>query len=84
MPAAVGCVDAIGDLYSGTVWGAIFGPFFGSLVIGLFFLVVKWLPTRSWDRGYAIGYAGLVVASALIMRLATTTAWSRFTTFLLR
>ena len=84
IPAAVDRIDAIRSLYSGTVWGTIFGPFFGSLVIGLFFLIVKWLLTRSWDRWYAVGYAGLVVASALIMRLATTSAWDHFTTFLLR
>lgn len=84
VPAAVDRIDAIRSLYSGTVWGTIFGPFFGSLVTGLLFLVVKWLLTRSWDRWYAMGYAGLVVASPLIMRLATTSAWDHFTSFLLR
>jgi hypothetical protein len=71
-------------LSSGTLWGIIFGPFFAILVVGLFLFVVKWLLIRSWDGWYATGYAGLVIASALIMRLATTSAWESFATRLLR
>ena len=54
------------------------------LVVGLFFLIVKRLLTRSWDRWFTMGYAGLVIASALIMRLATMSAWDHFASFLLR
>jgi hypothetical protein len=54
------------------------------LVIGLLLLTVKWLLTRSWDRWYAMGYAGLVVTSASIMRLATTSAWDHLARYLLR
>jgi hypothetical protein len=84
IPAPLDRIDAIRNLYSGTVWGTIFGPFFASLVIGLLFLVVKWLLTRSWDRWYARGYAGLVVAGALTMQLATSQVWDQFASFLLR
>jgi hypothetical protein len=84
IPAAVDRIDAIQSLYRGTVWGTIFGPFFSMLVVGLFFLVVKRLVTRSWDRWYAMGYAGLVVASALTIQLATMSAWDHFASFLLR
>lgn len=48
------------------------------------FLVVKWALTRSFDRYYALGWAGLVVASAGIMKLATTQAWDGIASFLLR
>jgi hypothetical protein len=84
IPAAVDRIDAIRGLYSGTVWGTIFGPFFGTLVLGLLCLIMKWLLTRSWDRWYAAGYTGLVLASALTMRLATTTVWNHFASSLLR
>lgn len=84
IPAAVDRIDAIQSLYRGTVWGTIFGPFFSMLVVGLFFLVVKRLLARSWDRWFAMGYAGLVVASALTMQLATMSAWDHFASFLLR
>jgi hypothetical protein len=84
IPAALDRIDAISSLYRHTVWGTIFGPFFSSLVIGGVFLVVKWALTRSFDRWYAMGWAGLVVASAFIMKLATTQTWDRFASFLLR
>jgi hypothetical protein len=83
MPAAVSRIDSINALYHGTAWETVFGPFFGTLAIGAFFLAMKWLLTRSLDRWFAIGYAGLVVSSALIMQLATTRAWDHFASFLL-
>jgi hypothetical protein len=84
IPAALDRIPAISDLYRHTVFGPIFGPFFSGLVIGGVFLVVKWVLTRQFDRYYAMGWAGLVVASAGIMKLATTQAWDRFASFLLR
>jgi hypothetical protein len=84
IPAAIDRIDPIQSLYRGTVWGTIFGPFFSMLMVGLCFLVVKCLLTRSWDRWFAMGYAGLVVTSALIMQLATMSAWDHFASFLLR
>ena len=84
MPAAMDRIDAITSLYSGTVFGTIFGPFFASLVIAVIFLVVKWLLQRSVDKYYALGCAGLIISSALIMRVAPSGAWDTFAGFLLR
>lgn len=83
MPAAVSRIDAISALYHGTLWEGLFGPFFGTLVVALLILVVKWLVTRSLSLVFAIGWAGLVVSSALIMRLATTASWDRIAGLLL-
>lgn len=84
MPAAMDRIDAIRTLYSATVWGAIFGPFFSTLVVGLCLLALHGALTRSFNRWFAAGYAGLVVASALIMRLAPSPAWDRIAGLLLR
>jgi hypothetical protein len=84
IPAALDRIAVISSLYRHTVWGTIFGPFFSSLVIGAGFLVVKWALTRSFDRYYAIGWAGLVVVSAGIMKLTTTQVWDSIASFLLR
>lgn len=84
IPAAIDRIDTIQSLYRGTMWGTIFGPFFSMLVIGLFLLLVKRLLTRSWDRWFAMGYAGLVITSALIMQAATTSAWDHVARWLLR
>jgi hypothetical protein len=84
MPAAVNRIAAFNALYSGTVWNTIFGPFFLPLIIGLFLLLLNWALTHSLDRWLAIGYAGLVVASLLIMRVATTSAWGEIASFMLQ
>jgi hypothetical protein len=84
MPAADSRIDFISILYHDTVWEKVFGPFFATLMVGVFLLITKWLVTRSLNRWFAMGYVGLVVSSALIMQLATTTAWDQFAIFLLR
>ncbi len=84
IPAALDRIDAIRLLYAQTVWGAIFGPFFSSVVIGAVLFVVKWALTRKFDRYYAIGLAGLGIAAAGIMKLATTGVWDVIATFILR
>ncbi|GMV90464.1 MAG: hypothetical protein AMXMBFR82_02420 [Candidatus Hydrogenedentota bacterium] len=83
IPAAMDRIDVIRNLYAGTVFGPLFGPFFAMLVLGLVFLVVNRLLTRSWDRYYAAGYAVLAVSSFLIMRLASTNVWDQMTKYLL-
>jgi hypothetical protein len=84
MSAAVSRIDAISGLYRGTIWESVFGPFFATLLVGAFLLVVKWRLTGSLNRWFAMGYVGLVASSALIMQLATTPAWAHFAGFLLR
>jgi hypothetical protein len=82
--AAADRIGPLGDLYRHTIWGTIFGPFFSMLVLGAVLLVAKWVLTGSLDRYYAMGWAALVVASALIMQLAPTSAWDHVASFLLR
>lgn len=84
IPAAIGRMDTISALYHETMWERVFGPFLGMLVVAVTFLAVKWLLTRSLDWYYALGCAGLVVSSALIMQIATTRAWGQIAGFLLR
>lgn len=84
MPAALDRIDAIKNLYSGTIFGTIFGPYFSTLVVAVIFLGVKWLLQRKLDKYYALGCVVLIVSSALIVQLATTGAWDKFASFLLR
>ncbi|WP_157385815.1 hypothetical protein [Methylosarcina fibrata] len=84
MSAAVSRIDFLNSLYQGTIWEAVFGPFFTTLAIGALFLAVKWLPTRSLNPWLVWGYGGLVLSDALIMQLATTGVWDLFATFLLQ
>lgn len=84
MPAAVSRIDAISDLYRGTVWESLFGPSFATLLLGALFLLLKWRLTRSVSRPFALGYVALVAASVGIMMLATTSAWDGVASYLLR
>lgn len=84
MPAAVSRIDAISDLYRGTMWESVFGPFFATLVVGAIFLVINCWLTRSLNRWFVAGYVGLAVSSALIMQVATTQAWDQLASILLR
>lgn len=81
--AAVSRVDFLNSLYLGTIWEAVFGPFFITLAIGALFLAIKWLLTRSLNPWLAWGYGGLVFSDALIVQLATTGFWDRWADFLL-
>jgi hypothetical protein len=84
IPAAVARIDAISNLYIGTVWESLFGPFFGTLVIGIVLLIINSNLTRSFDKVYAIGLALLAIASILILKIARTSAWDSFANFLLQ
>jgi hypothetical protein len=81
--AAISRIDAISNLYHGTFWESLFGPFFGSLVIAFLILIVQLGVTRSLNRVYALGCVGLGVASVLILQIAKTSAWAGFSSFLL-
>ena len=83
IPAAVSRIEPLNALYHDTLWEALFGPFFGSLAVGMLLLALKWLLTRSLNRWFALGYAVLVISSALIMQLATSDAWNHFAGYLL-
>jgi hypothetical protein len=83
LPAAVSRIDFLSNLYVGTVWESLFGPFFMTLVLGALLLAVRSFLTRSFDRWLAAGWAGLVLVSALMMQMAPGAAWDGFAGWLL-
>ena len=83
MSAAISRIDALSALYQGTVWETLFGPFFGMLMFGGWFLAQKRWLTGIWDFWYAIGYAGLAVYCAFAIWLAKTEAWGRWAGFMM-
>jgi hypothetical protein len=84
MGAATDRIPALHSLYSQTIWGTIFGPFFIPLVVGAVLLVLRWALTRSLDHWYAAGYAALVALGAFTMKIAPTKAWDHVAGFLLQ
>lgn len=84
MPAPMDRITGLPDLWAPTMGGRIFGPFFGPMVIGVLFLVVKAALTRKFDRWFAYGFVVQAIVFAGTMRIATTGAWDQFTTWLVK
>lgn len=82
MSAAVSRIDALNNLYLGTVWESWFGPFFMTNLLGVLLLAVRCALIRGFDRYFAIGLAGMIAAGMFIMNFAPTGAWEAFATLL--
>lgn len=78
LPAALDRIDIVRGLYENTLLGAIWGPYVGSLAIGVILLAVKCALTRSFDRWFALGLAGLALAALAAYQIAFTSAWESF------
>lgn len=77
IPAAVSRIDALSNLYHGTVCETVFGPNFMTLVFAGLLPFVYRLLTRTVDRVYLGGYAFLVTVSVFTYWVGTTGAWDR-------
>jgi hypothetical protein len=53
----------------------VFAPWIPMLTLGLLLVAGKWLMTRSWDRYFALGWAGIACACVLQVFVANTAAW---------
>jgi hypothetical protein len=84
LSAAIARIDVLSGLYAGTFWDRVWGPFFFTAVVAVFLLILQCLLTRSLDRFFAWGCAGLAAALALAFQATTTPAWDTFAQFLLR
>ncbi len=82
MSAAVSRIDPLNNLYLGTIWEHLFGPFFMTLVLSVALLFVRSALQRSLDRVFTLGLGMLIAISALIMQIAATDAWGRFASML--
>lgn len=78
MPAAVGRITPMNNLYQGTLFETIFGPFFSTLVISAILLAIKYALNRKLDRWFAIGLAIMTIEFAMLMVIARTSIWERF------
>jgi hypothetical protein len=63
---------------SGLIMGAIhtiLAPWVPMLVVGFLLVLIKWLMTGSWDRYFAAGFIGIVLACALQFFVANSAWW---------
>lgn len=78
LAAALDRIDSLQSLYRGTLFDRIWGSFFSSLVLALILLIIKSALTRSFDKWYAAGLAGLLLVTCAMVQLAPTQAWDSF------
>lgn len=78
MPPPLFRIEPVRTLFMDSLPGRVFGPFAPALVLGLIFLLVKWVLFRRFDRWLATGWAALVTSGALLMLIAPTAWWDRF------
>jgi len=53
----------------------IFAPWVPMLILGVFFVMIKRLITRTWDRYFIVGLAGMMMACVLQFFVANTAWW---------
>lgn len=78
MSASLSRIMPLNDLYLGTVFDRVFGPFSWTLALGLLFLVVRCALTRSFEKPLAVGLAILAACCFLSIQFAHTEAWRVF------
>ena len=69
---ATGRIPLVNSIFGLHYWMGIFGPV---AALGVLLLVVRWAMTRSFEREFAVGLAGLVVVSVVVAGLASSNAW---------
>lgn len=84
LSAALNRIDALNNLYVGTMWDRVFGPFFAAVVLGVIFLAIRCAFIRGFDRWLAIGMAILALFSAFDVAIARTPAWDWVATMVMR
>jgi Na+/citrate or Na+/malate symporter len=77
-------IDAVRNIFANTIFYTIWGPFFSALLIGSILFIVRYSLTKSFDRYFALGLAGLFLAFGVMMQIAITSAWDNFASALIR
>lgn len=84
MSAAISRIDTLNNLYTGTIFERLTGPFFITLLLSLALLAVRCLLTRSLDKWFAIGLAVLIALDVFIWQIAPTAGWAQVTAMLVK
>ena len=80
MSAAISRIDPLNNLYLGTVWERLFGPFALTLALGVLLLIIRMIITRAFDRWFTLGMTALIALDLFIWQIAPTPAWQGFAT----
>lgn len=84
LSAAISRIDVLSNLYLGTVWEGLFGPFFLTQVLLGLLLAVDCLCRRALDGRFAAGFALMTLGYAAVWQVAQTHAWDGVASALVR
>ena len=70
--AATGRMEALNALYAGAAWETLFSEFLMQLVFGAILLIVECIVSKTIDRWFASGFAGLTLGCVAISLRAKT------------
>lgn len=84
LAAAFDRIDPLKNLYMGTIWADIFGPFFLALVLGVLMAAVRSVLARRLDKVFAGGMLVLIVLAAIAMKIGPTSAWDSFASIVVK
>lgn len=82
LSAALNRIDALNQLYVGTAFDRVFGPFFFAVVLGWLLVAARCAIVRSFDKWLTTGIAIVTLVSVGIVILAKTSAWNAIATML--
>lgn len=76
MSAAISRIQMLNDLYAGTIWESLFGPFFTTALVGGGLVLAQGVMARGVDRWLAAAFTALTVIFLVIWRIAPTAGWA--------
>lgn len=82
--AALNRIDSLNNLYIGTVFETLFGPFFMAVVLAAALWALRCLLVRSFDRWVCVAFGVVTLASLAITAIAKTPAWESVAEMLMR
>lgn len=83
LSASVSRIDALSNLYVGTTWDRVFGPFLFTLILCLALLLVDRIRSGKIDRWFAGGLGVMALCQVLVMQMAATSAWDRLVSWMI-
>jgi hypothetical protein len=84
LAAATARITALSQLYQGTTWERVCGPFLVIFVLGALLVAIHAALTRSLDRWFVASYGIVLVSLLLTIQIARTPAWVGFVQVLTR
>ncbi len=76
MSAAISRIDVLNNLYVGTVWERLFGPFLWTQLLCGVLLVLWCVFTGKLDRWFTAGFIALTLICFGVWQMASTAAWT--------